>query len=88
MVQYSHRLGELSTGQFQAALDRFDLGQFIRAEPISAGNFGQNVYLTSATGEYILRGAPFSALPVPAGALFCRPPARPYPRARPLALPA
>ena len=59
MVQYSHRLGELSGAQFQAALDRFDLGQFIRAEPISAGNFGQNVYLTSATGEYVLRGAPF-----------------------------
>lgn len=59
MVRYSHRLGELSAGQFQAALDRFDLGQCVRAEPISAGNFGQNLFLTSTTGQYVLRGMPF-----------------------------
>lgn len=59
MVRYSHRLGELSPAQFQAALDRFDLGRFLHAEAISAGNFGQNLYLTSTTGQYVLRGAPF-----------------------------
>jgi hygromycin-B 7''-O-kinase len=59
MACYSHRLGELSPNQFQAALDRFDLGRFLHAEPISAGNFGQNLYLTSTTGHYVLRGAPF-----------------------------
>jgi aminoglycoside phosphotransferase (APT) family kinase protein len=52
-------LGELAADQFQAALDRFGLGQFLRAEPISAGNFGQNLFLTSTTGQYVLRGAPF-----------------------------
>ena len=56
---YSPRLGAISPGQFQAALDRFDLGQFIRAEPIVAGNFGQNVYLMSTAGAHVLRGAPF-----------------------------
>jgi hygromycin-B 7''-O-kinase len=59
MLRYSHRLGELSPGQLQAALDRFDLGGLLRAEPISAGNFGQNLFLTSTTGQYVLRGAPF-----------------------------
>ena len=59
ICKYSDRLGTLSHIQFQAALDRFDLGAFVRAEPISAGNFGQNVFLTSTKGEYVLRGAPF-----------------------------
>jgi hygromycin-B 7''-O-kinase len=57
--KYSERLGELSDAQLQAALDRLRLGQLVRAEPISAGNFGQNLFLTSTTGEYVLRGAPF-----------------------------
>ncbi|MCU0522320.1 MAG: aminoglycoside phosphotransferase family protein [Anaerolineae bacterium] len=56
---YSARLGAISPGQFQLALDRFGLGQFVSAEPIFAGNFGQNVYLTSTAGAYVLRGAPF-----------------------------
>lgn len=56
---YSPRLGAISPGQFQAALDRFDLGRFVGAAPITAGNFGQNVYLTSTAGAYVLRGAPF-----------------------------
>ena len=56
--EYSKRLGTLSLAQFQAALDRFDLGTFVSAEPIPFGNFGQNVFLTSTKGEYVLRGAP------------------------------
>jgi aminoglycoside phosphotransferase (APT) family kinase protein len=56
---YSARLGAITVEQFQAALDRFDLGQFLGAEPIRTGNFGQNVYLTSTAGDYVLRGAPF-----------------------------
>jgi hygromycin-B 7''-O-kinase len=56
---YSPRLGAISAGEFQATLDRFDLGRFVSAEPIAAGNFGQNVYLTSTAGAYVLRGAPF-----------------------------
>ena len=56
--QYSTRLGLLSPDQFQAALDRHGLGSFVRAEPIPFGNFGQNVFVTSTTGDYVLRGAP------------------------------
>ena len=56
--KYSNRLGSLSNRQFQAALDRFDLGELVWAEPITFGNFGQNVFLTTTKGEYVLRGAP------------------------------
>jgi hypothetical protein len=47
---YSARLGRISPAQFQAALDRFGLGAFVRAAPIPLGNFGQNVFLTSSHG--------------------------------------
>ena len=57
--EYSKRLGVLSHDQFQAALDRFDLGGLVRVEPVPFGNFGQNVFLTSARGRYVLRGARF-----------------------------
>jgi aminoglycoside phosphotransferase (APT) family kinase protein len=56
--EYSKRLGTLSPAQFQAALDRFGLGEFVSAKPIPFGNFGQNVFLTSTKGDYVLRGAP------------------------------
>lgn len=57
-VKYSERLGFISDKQFQQALDRFHLGTFIKAAPISQGLFGQNVYLTSTKGEFVLRGVP------------------------------
>lgn len=56
--EYSQRLGVLSHDQFQTALDRFDLGGLVCAESVPFGNFGQNVFLTSTKGEYVLRGAP------------------------------
>lgn len=56
--KYSNRLGTLSRDQFQAALGRFDLGELVQAEPVPFGNFGQNVFLTSTKGEYVLRGVP------------------------------
>jgi aminoglycoside phosphotransferase (APT) family kinase protein len=55
--EYSKRLGSISMQQFQKALDHFNLGQFIRAEAIPFGLFGQNVFVTSSAGEYVLRGA-------------------------------
>ncbi len=55
---YSQRLGIISDAQFQAALDRFQLGHFIQVEAIPFGNFGQNVFVSSTTGEYVLRGQP------------------------------
>jgi hygromycin-B 7''-O-kinase len=57
-VVSTQRLGALTSGQIQTALDRFSLGRFVRAEPASDGLFGQNVFVTSDTGEYVLRGAP------------------------------
>jgi hygromycin-B 7''-O-kinase len=57
-MKYSARLGEISASQFQAALDCFDLGIFVQAEPIPFGIFGQNVFLTSTKGAFVLRGDP------------------------------
>ncbi len=58
MREYSKRLGVIADEQFQAALARFDLGEFLSAAPIPFGNFGQNVFVTSTKGEYVLRGMP------------------------------
>lgn len=58
MQKYSERLGEISDEQFQKALDTFDLGVFSRAEPISQGLFGQNIYVSSDKGDFVLRGKP------------------------------
>lgn len=57
---YSQRLGDIQDQSFQLALARFGLGDFVAAEAIPHGLFGQNVYLTSTKGEYVLRGNPLS----------------------------
>ena len=54
--KYSHSLGTISNDQFQAALDRFDLGTFLQAEPISFGFSKRNVFLTSTKGQFVFRG--------------------------------
>ncbi|GCE03774.1 phosphotransferase family protein [Dictyobacter aurantiacus] len=54
---YGQRLGMLDDQQFQAALDRFGLGALVRTEPITSGNFGQNVFVTTSLGEFVLRGS-------------------------------
>ena len=64
-IEYSSRLGPISTEQFQAALDRFGLGEFVSAEPVTDGLFGQNVFVTSTSGEYVLRGCPHSDIQFP-----------------------
>lgn len=69
---YSQRLGMISEKQFQAALDHFHLGRFIQAEPISFGNFGQNVFVSSTTGEYVLRGQPHFWWQFPTEQFFTR----------------
>lgn len=56
--EYSKRLGDISPDQFQAALERLGLGDFVRAETVSSGLFGQNVFVTSTKGRFVLRGAP------------------------------
>jgi hygromycin-B 7''-O-kinase len=56
--EYSSRLGRIAPAQFQAALDRFNLGQFVGAAPVRGGNFGQVLFLTSTSGAWVLRGSP------------------------------
>lgn len=51
-------MGTITPAQLQAALDRFDLGRLLGAEPARTGNFGQNVFLSTTSGEYVLRGSP------------------------------
>ena len=58
MREYSKRLGKISNRQLQRALNYFDLGKLLYAEPISFGLFGQNLFVTSTSGEFVLRGAP------------------------------
>ncbi len=55
---YSERLGAISTAQFQAVVERWELGRFVKAEPTTSGLFGQNVFVTTTKGEFVLRGAP------------------------------
>lgn len=69
---YSQRLGVISDQQFQAALDRFHLGRFIKAEAITFGSFGQNVFVTSTEGEYVLRGQPHFWWQFPTEEFFTR----------------
>jgi hypothetical protein len=71
-ISYSARLGALAPDQFGAALARFGLGRFVRAEPIAAGLFGQNVFVTSTAGEWVLRGAPHYPWQFPAERFFAR----------------
>ena len=55
---YSQRLGALTPQQFQAALTRSGLGTFVSATPVAQGLFGQNVFVQSTQGDYVLRGVP------------------------------
>ena len=56
--EYSKRLGNISDEQLRGALSYFDLGELLRAEPIPFGLFGQNLFVTSTVGEFVLRGVP------------------------------
>jgi hygromycin-B 7''-O-kinase len=68
--EYSRRLGKIFPEQFQSALERFGLGLFVRAEPIPFGLFGQNVFVTSTQGEFVLRGVPHYAWQFPTEQFF------------------
>ena len=56
--EYSKRLGNISDEQLQRALSYFDLGKFLHAESIPFGLFGQNLFVTSTAGDFVLRGVP------------------------------
>jgi len=70
--EYSRRLGSIDDGQFRLALERLGLGEFVRAEPVAGGLFGQNVFVASTTGEYVLRGAPHYDWQLSAERFFAR----------------
>ena len=55
---YSERLGAIADEQFAAAAIRLGLGVFVSAGPTRGGLFGQNLFLTTDAGEFVLRGAP------------------------------
>jgi aminoglycoside phosphotransferase (APT) family kinase protein len=56
---YSEALGVISGAQLQAALDRFDLGTLLSAEPAQTGLFGRNIFLSTTAGDFVFRGAPW-----------------------------
>ena len=56
--EYSKRLGTIRDSQFESVASRWNLGRFLRAEPVTSGLFGQNVFVTTSEGEFVLRGAP------------------------------
>jgi aminoglycoside phosphotransferase (APT) family kinase protein len=55
---YSERLGAIDDDQLDAAARRLGVGRFVSAAPVASGLFGQNLFLTTTEGEYVLRGAP------------------------------
>ncbi len=59
MIKYSDCLGVINVNQFQMALEKFNLGKFVKAEKVPFGSVGQNVFLTSTEGDFVLRGNPF-----------------------------
>ncbi|MFB3892691.1 MAG: phosphotransferase family protein [Phycisphaerae bacterium] len=71
-IKCSERLGVSQREQFQRALDRWDLGQFTGAEPVQEGLFGQNVFVTSSRGRFVLRGCPHADWQFPKERWFAR----------------
>jgi len=57
-VVYSLRLGAISDEQIDVAARRLNVGRFVRAAPTRSGLFGQNLFLTTTEGDFVLRGAP------------------------------
>ena len=56
--RYSDRLGVISSSQIQRACDLLGLGTLEDAEPASTGTWGQNIFLSTTRGEFVLRGNP------------------------------
>jgi aminoglycoside phosphotransferase (APT) family kinase protein len=70
-IEGSRRLGTLQPEQFQRALSRFGFGDFVSAQPIPHGLFGQNVFVTSTKGRYVLRGCPHWEVQFQKERFFC-----------------
>ena len=70
--EYSKRLGVLTHAQLQAALSRVDLGELLDAEAAQGGLFGQNVMLRATSGDWVLRGSPYSLRQFPSERCYSR----------------
>lgn len=70
--EYSKRLGSLTQAQLEAALARFDLGELVAAEPAAGGLFGQNIFVTSSRGDFVLRGCPHADWQLPKERFFAQ----------------
>jgi aminoglycoside phosphotransferase (APT) family kinase protein len=56
--KYSERLGVIEPDQLYEVAERFNLGTVTDAEPTVGGLFGQNLFLSTTEGEFVLRGNP------------------------------
>ena len=70
--EYGKRLGVLTADQLQAACDRFGLGRALAADAVPQGLFGQNVFLSTSKGEFVLRGCPHFDWQLPKERLVAR----------------
>jgi aminoglycoside phosphotransferase (APT) family kinase protein len=66
------RLGSVDEGQLEAALERFELGSLRSASAVPFGLFGQNVFVESSSGSYVLRFGAHSDWQFPTEQRFCR----------------
>ena len=57
-MKYSERLGVIEPDQLHEAAAYFDIGEVLDASAPVGGLFGQNIFLTTTEGEYVLRGHP------------------------------
>ena len=71
-TRYSDRLGVIADDRFQAALDHFGLGRLLGTTPVTRGMFGQNVFLRTTAGEFVLRGAPHDDQQLACERYFCQ----------------
>ena len=65
-------LGKISDSSLQSALDEFDLGQLVSSEAIPFGLFGQNAFLESTSGSYVLRTCAFYDWQLPTEQFFSK----------------
>lgn len=71
-TRYSDRLGVIADERFQAALDHFHLGRLLGTTPVTRGMFGQNVFLRTTVGEFVLRGSPHDVHQLAHERYFCQ----------------
>ncbi|HEX7064533.1 MAG TPA: aminoglycoside phosphotransferase family protein [Bacillales bacterium] len=54
----SNKLGKVTDKQLQRMLDRFDLGKLLSSKKTTNGVMGQTMFVSTSTGEYVLKGNP------------------------------